>query len=131
MRLTFPFATIGMILLSANFVQAAQYKCIVKNKFDTENVYTDVQIKKSQFSLLIDEMPEATYVSRCSFSPSAKEVTCDKYQVDQIVFDKNVKIKKFYVFDSQFDVQIFSTLTFVENNGRGGIAFGTCNIISP
>lgn len=32
---------------------------------------------------------------------------------------------------AQFDVQIFPGPVFVENNGRGGIAFGRCRVVSP
>jgi len=35
-------------------------------------------------------------------------------------------IAKYYYFDGQFDVQIFPNLSFIENNGRGDIAFGKC-----
>ena len=66
----------------------------------------------------------------CSFSPSVHEVTCDRYEVDKIVFDEKVNIRKYYAFRSQFDVQVFSDLHFVENNGRGGIAFGKCNLVT-
>ncbi len=41
------------------------------------------------------------------------------------------RIKKFYVFRSQFDVQVYPDLSFIENNGRGGIAFGTCSVVAP
>ena len=35
-------------------------------------------------------------------------------------------IAKYYYFDGQFGVQIFSGLSFIENKGRGDIAFGKC-----
>ena len=61
----------------------------------------------------------------------ADSVTCDRYEVDKIMFDANAKIKKFYLFGSQADVQIFSDLSFVENNGRGSVAYGKCRVIAP
>lgn len=111
--------------------QAAEYRCKVENKFDSEHAYTVAEIEKGQFSVLIEEKGNATFVSRCSFAPSAQKVTCDRYQVDKVAFDEHVKIKKYYVFRSQFDVQLFPDLLFVENNGRGGIAYGKCSLVAP
>lgn len=114
-----------------DFAAAAEYDCRVEKKFDSENTYTTNQIEKGQFSVKIEDSGGGTFVSRCSFSSSANKVTCDRYQVDKVVFDKKVRIKKFYVFGSQFDVQLFADLSFVENNGRGGIAYGKCRVIAP
>ena len=78
-----------------------------------------------------DERGDTVFVSRCSYAASVQKVTCDRYKMDKVVFDKNVQIKKYYLFQSQFDVQIFRDLSFVENNGRGGIAFGKCRVVAP
>lgn len=51
--------------------------------------------------------------------------------MEKVVFDENVKIKKYYLFRSQFDVQLFPDLSFLENNGRGSIAYGQCRLVSP
>ena len=51
--------------------------------------------------------------------------------VDKVATGKYVKIKKFDVFESQFDVQLFLNMEFVENNGRGGISFGKCKVMAP
>jgi len=108
-----------------------EYDCGVEKKFDSANIYTKDMIEKSQFSVRIEEESGGSYLSRCSFTASAGSVTCDRYAVDKVVFDENVRVKKFYVFSSQFDVQLFQSLFFLENNGRGGIAFGTCRVVSP
>jgi hypothetical protein len=42
-----------------------------------------------------------------------------------------VKIKKIYLFASQFSVQIFPDLKFIEDMGRGIISFGTCELTAP
>ena len=60
-----------------------------------------------------------------------KKVTCDDYPISFIASDPHVGHKKYYVFRSQFDVQIFSSLLFVENNGRGTISFGKCKVTRP
>jgi hypothetical protein len=123
--------TITLILCQSAHVGAVEYDCKVDKKFDPEITYTADQIKKSQFSVEIEEASSGSYLSRCSFSPSANKVTCDRYQVDKIVLDDDVNIKKYYVFRNQFDVQLFSNLSFVENNGRGGIAYGKCEVVVP
>ncbi|MFQ5546565.1 MAG: hypothetical protein ACE5FE_11340 [Acidiferrobacterales bacterium] len=124
-------SVIVLALCMSGFVAAAEYNCKVEKKFDSENTYTADHIKKYQFSVKVEEGNGGAFVSRCSFSLSANKVTCDRYQVDKVVFDENVKIKKYYVFRSQFDVQLFSNLSFVENNGRGGIAYGKCRVVAP
>jgi hypothetical protein len=89
------------------------------------------QLKEGRYSVRISERGGIAFLSRCSFAQSANRVTCGQYRVDRVAFDPNVRIKKYYIFSSQFDVQVFSDLTFVENNGRGGIAFGRCRLIAP
>lgn len=113
------------------FATAAEYDCKVGKKLESEATYTSHQIEQGQFSVKIEESGGGAFVSRCSFAPSANKITCDRYQVDKIVFDEKVKIKKYHVFRSQFDVQLFPDLSFVENNGRGGIAYGKCRVVAP
>lgn len=74
----------------------------------------------------IEETRTGAYLSRCSYALSVARVTCDRYEVDKVVLDDVAQIKKYYVFRSQFDVQLFANQSFIENNGRGGIAYGTC-----
>ena len=111
--------------------QAAEYHCQVQQKFNSEHKYTQSQIEKGQFSVRIEENGSAAFVSRCSYTPSEQKVICDRYAVDKVVQDSHMKIKKYYVFRSQFDVQLWPSLAFVENNGRGGIAFGKCTVVAP
>ena len=122
---------IGVMLVVISPAQAADYSCKVEAKFDRERVYSQAELQKGQFSVLIEERGDSAFLSRCSFTTSSREVTCDRYEVDKVVFDEHVRIKKFYVFHSQFDVQFYSDLSFIENNGRGGIAFGTCSVVAP
>ena len=124
------FAITGATL-GANDAEAGEYRCVVNRKVDSERNYSDEQIRNSQFSVLIEEVQNGANLSRCSFSNEERKVTCDKYSVDHIVVDRTVKIKKYYIFKSQFDVQIYPDLAFVENNGRGGIAFGKCELTAP
>ena len=111
--------------------QAVEYNCTFTKNFNLEHEYSASELAKGQFSVVIEEHGFGTFLSRCSFVQSENEVTCDRYEVDKIAVDHNVKIKKYYVFDSHFDVQLFSDLTFIENNGRGTIAFGTCKVTAP
>ena len=120
-----------LVLCVPSFTLAADYHCAVEKKLDDETTYTKSRIEEGQFSVKVEERGENAFLPRCSFVLSANEVTCDRYQADKIVFDQNAKIKKYYHFSSQMDVQIFSNLSFVENHGRGGIAYGTCRITSP
>lgn len=111
---------------SASPETTVKYDCKVERKFDTGREYTTEYIEKSKFSVRLEEKDMEAIISRCSFLFSAAQVTCDRYTVDKITFDENIKAKKFYLFASQFDFQIFSDASFIENNGRGGIAYGQC-----
>lgn len=111
-------------------VAAAQelttHDCSVTRKTHTDGgFYSSEELARWQFSVRVIEGP-TTIIQRCSFSPTAGRVTCDSYTVDRIETDAFVGVRKFYYFRGQYDVQIFLDGTFVENNGRGSIAFGRC-----
>ncbi len=110
---------------------AVEYAFDVTRKFDREREYTAEQIAKLQYSNRVEELNETAFVSRCFFAPSAGKVTCDRYKIDRVSIDENMKIKKYYLFRSQFDFQVFDDLSFVENNGRGGVSYGKCTLVSP
>ena len=130
-RFTSTFMVLGMLMVMGGPAWGAAYECPVTQKLSRGHVYSRQNLKQYQYVVKIDDRGKTANLSRCSFSPSQKKVTCDRYVVDKIAFDENVKIKKFYVFRSHFDVQLFSNLRFIENNGRGTIAFGVCRIVSP
>lgn len=114
-----------------SLASGAEYACKVERKFNSEHVYTASEIEKWKLSIKIEESSSSSLLSRCSFSAIAEKVTCDQYAVDKVVYDDNASVKKYYVFRSQFDVQLFQDLFFIENNGRGDIAFGHCILASP
>ncbi|MDX2274219.1 MAG: hypothetical protein NW206_02115 [Hyphomonadaceae bacterium] len=106
--------------------QLATYDCPVTRKTDSDGrIYSSEELARWQFAVRVIEGP-TTIIQRCSFSSIAVRVTCDSYTSDRIERDASVGVQKFYYFRGQYDVQIFSDGTFIENNGRGGIAFGRC-----
>ena len=109
----------------------AEYRCDVNMKVDPDGFWSEEQIEVGQWHILIRDTGSAATISRCSFSPSQQKITCDLYQVDRIEVDPAVKIKKYYYFRGQFDVQVFPNLTFIANDGRGTISYGTCRVIAP
>lgn len=124
------FVIIALFGFAAS-AQATDYRCDVDTKFDSRTVYTQQALDQGQFHVLVEDRGGTAHLSRCSFVQSEQAITCDRYDVDHIEYDDNVRIKKYYVLRSQFDVQIFADLFFVENNGRAGIAFGQCTLTSP
>jgi hypothetical protein len=131
LRTAVKLATLLSYLGISGLVTAAEYECRVSKKLDFDRSYSVEQIQKFQFSNKIEELGGEAWVSRCSFSPSVGKVTCDRLKMDRIATDPNVDIKKFYMFSAQFDLQLFPDLTFVENNGRGGVSYGTCTLTAP
>lgn len=127
--------TAAAIAWSAS-ASAVNYDCRVVEKVDYQHTYTKEAIAKAKFSVRINDSQSPT-LSRCSYEASEKRITCDEYSVDKVVQDPNVGIKKFYAFKNQFDVQLYparaneTELFFVENNGRGGIAYGFCKTVTP
>ena len=91
-------------------------------------VNTDFVIKSKPYTKVI-ENNGAFKIQRCSI-PFLQDIhTCDNYDADRVERDTNVKIQKFYVFRAQYDIQIFSDLSYIDNNGRGGLLIGKCNVI--
>ena len=119
-------------LLLATNLMAAEYYCEATSKWDGDDLlYSQDQLNKYKFAVKIKEVGDEAILSRCSFQSSAGKVTCDDYPADYIYSDPVVGHKKYYYFRGQFDVQIFSNLFFVENNGRGSIAMGKCKLTRP
>lgn len=112
------------LLISTN-VFSSSYECVVTRKTDFDNEIPSSIIQKYKYSVKIKDTSKPE-LERCSFTPSEKKVTCDKYLVDRVEVDKNVGIKKFYYFTGQYDIQLYPDMRFVENNGRSGISYGKC-----
>ena len=138
---TFLSFLLGIFILSFyDQAFAVTYYCEATKKVDSEIEYSEENIKKYKYANKLEDMGNKAFISRCSFTLSAKKVTCDRYEVDHIERSplwslKTLKddkfIKKYYYFYGQLDFQLFPDLSFVENDGRGGIAFGKCRVTSP
>jgi hypothetical protein len=127
MRLVF---TLSLLLSNIPaFLAAEEYFCPVSKKLNSDSSYSTAQLQKWMFSVKINHTGNTATMSRCSFASSAGAVTCDDYQADFIYEDPNTGHKKFYYFRGQFDVQIFNNFSFIENSGRGDIAFGKCDLV--
>lgn len=100
--------------------------CRVERKLDRERIYSADDIVRGKFSVEILLEGATTLLRRCSFAASAGRVTCDQYEADHVTTDPIARIRKFYYFAGQFDLQVFSDGSFIENNGRGTVAFGSC-----
>lgn len=123
-------ALIVLVLLSVP-AGAAEYRCTVTKKLTAEQEDTAAELAKWKPYNLIEETAEGAFMSRCSWSQIHQKVTCDRYKADRMEVDSNVKIKKFYFFRSQFNLQVFTNLNFIEDNGRGSISFGKCELTAP
>ncbi len=120
------YVLILFLIFQSQITWANAYDCKVTRKLGPENIISESELKKWQFSVKIHDSDKPE-LERCSFVTSHNKVTCDKYIVDKVEFDKFVGIKKFYYFKGQFDVQLYADMSFIENNGRGSISFGKCN----
>lgn len=127
------------LCLVSNQAFALEYYCEVTKKVDSENEYSAEMIKRFKYANKLEDVGNKAFISRCAFSPSEGEETCDRYEVDHIerspvtnaeTLEKH-SIVKYYYYNGQLDFQIFPDLSFVENNGRGGIQYGKCQVVSP
>jgi hypothetical protein len=100
-------------------------------EYDFDVTYGPKWLEKYQYSTRLEELPEGAFLSRCSHSLIYRRVTCDRYEVDRVEFDRHVGITKYYVFASQFDFQLFPDLSSLENNGRGSVQYGKCRLVAP
>jgi len=119
------FTLLISLLVTSSLAHSASYDCTVTKKYDFVRSYTQAQLDSLKFSVRIHDSGKPK-VDRCSVKPSEGKLSCDTYDVDRVEVDKHVGYKKFYLFKSQFDVQLFPDMKFIENNGRGGIALGVC-----
>lgn len=88
---------------------------------------TDFVVKHKPFTKVF-ESNGSIKIQRCSIPFGEDTHTCDTYDSDRFERDTNVNIQKFYVFKSQYDIQIFSDLSYIDNNGRGGFLIGKCKV---
>lgn len=114
---------------------SATYRCDVTERYGFGTAgpvqrSTAADIAKWKPYLIVEDGADPK-LQRCSFSSSAGRVTCDEYRIDKVTTDTNVGLKKFYLFASQFDLQLTRDLIFIENNGRGQIATGQCKLQAP
>ena len=84
---------VAYVLIVAASSHAAEYECTVTKKVDSDYDYSAERLKKSEFSVIVEDYSDSTFVSRCSFAQSAGKVTCDRYVVDRVVTDPNIKAK--------------------------------------
>ena len=103
-------------------------ECNVLNKYSSKGKYSKANLQKYNPSIKIEFSGDKYYVSRCSYETIANKITCDKHKMDKAVIDNFTSYIKLYHFSSQFDVQLFTHKSFVENNGRGSVSYGTCKV---
>ena len=103
-------------------------ECNVLNKYSSKGKYSKANLQKYNPSIKIEFSGDKYYVSRCSYETIANKITCDKHKMDKAVIDNFTSYIKLYHFSSQFDVQLFTDKSFVENNGRSSVSYGTCKV---
>ena len=118
-------AAVICIASSASAFGAELY-CEVTKKLSQDYTYDSAYFRKYKPGVFIRDAGTTVLLSRCSVEISSGDYTCDHYEADFVEHDNRVNITKYYYLRGQFDVQVFADNSFVENNGRGTIAFGRC-----
>ena len=124
LRSLLPVLTFGFFLSLSKAQADVTYEleCLVDRKIDRQTEYSRSRIDEMRWSVVIRHYgQEYATISRCD-----SKAPCDEYRVDHFEFTKNVNVSKYYYFQGQFDVQVFGDGRFIENNGRGTMAFGKC-----
>ena len=127
----YSLAVNSIVLSFPSLSNAVEYYCNVELKRDYDHIYSQTDLQKLKWGVKIVDAGDNAEISRCSFSSSADAVTCDDYMADYIHSDPYTGIKKYYYFRGHFDVQLFTDLSFLENNGRGSIGRGQCIVTRP
>lgn len=132
MRRTICSLAVSLIVLSFPRLSfAVEYYCNVDVKRDYDRIHSKSDLMKLKWGVKIVDSGDSAKLSRCSVSSSADAVTCDDYKVDYIHTDPFTGIKNYYYFRGHFDVQLFTDLSFIENNARGSIGRGQCRVTRP
>jgi hypothetical protein len=121
-------APIIAALVMSRSLPPATYRCTITKKVDPDGVWSEQRVREGQWSVVVRDQGRMATISRCSFAPSKQAVTCDDYVADRVEADGYIGVRKYYVFRSQYDVQVFTDLSFVENNGRGSVSYGRCQM---
>lgn len=119
-------ALLTVVLISP--LVAPRLRCDATQKLDPGGSWSADRLRAGQWHVLLDDSTNPIVISRCSFATSQGRITCDDLQVDRIVEDV-FGGRKYYVFSSQYDLQILPGNSFVENNGRESVTLGTCRVI--
>lgn len=136
-----------VVMLLGDRVEVDEYTCIATSIDDWSGEWPKERIKKwkpnSKIKVHGWGSLEPGTISRCSLSPETEKNSCDVYKID---YKKNasinqsnlIKLKifhelKLYNYKAQMDIQIFTDphglISYLENNGDGGISRGKCQKI--
>ena len=120
-----------VFILTVPSVNATTYKCEpeFQTVFGSRVENNDFIRSFKPYTLVHDEVEGR--IERCSRSFTENRHVCETYKVDRLESDSNALVKKYYVFKAQYDIQIFRELSYIDNNGRGGMLYGKCKMISP
>jgi hypothetical protein len=120
----------GVFLLVSGAASASDRECLVDRKFNVNGEVSQSELAHWQFTVRIVELNDTVILQRCSFSSAADQVTCDSYPAEHVSVSPGFAVTKYYSLFHQFDVQVWPDGQFIENNGRGSIAFGHCDLMA-
>lgn len=128
------------IVTLSSTVSAATYECRAEwAAYLSEDFADGLKVASKEYTNRLQLMVRITdedkiKLERCSFVKSVNKQTCDTHYIDKEIEDKNVGMRKLYITSSQYDIQLIKLgngmIGYIENNGRGGIATGFCNVIN-
>ncbi len=110
---------------------AMKFDCPANKKFDFKTAYSQEQLQRRKVSTRVEELPQGIFLDRCVASQNDGKITCNRQKVDRVENDPKLHIKKFYVFGSQANFQLFPNLTSIMDDGVGGVQYGKCQFVSP
>ena len=122
-------ATLLMLVSTATY--AVEYDCAVDNRITADKQYSQKDIVANKYSISAFVINDTKGISTCYLSKEKNRVLCDTWPVDTVEFNESLKMKKFYAFRGQADLQILKDMSYVFNNGQGEISFGKCKVTSP
>jgi len=107
-----------------------KFDCRTTKKLTAKAGATAEELERNQFSTRIEELPRGFFIDRCWIVQGTGKRNCLRQKVDRIEINRKLKVKKFYVFNSQLNVQLFPDLTSLTDDGVGGVQYGTCEYVS-
>jgi hypothetical protein len=117
--------------LAALPAQAATYECRITDVWSPLVIPEREYLRRTAPTLRLEDTPQGAVVTRCARAPGEREAKCERVEIDWVAVHAAAGSRKYYRFETHYDLQLFFDRSFVENDGRGVVYHGQCRELKP